>query len=232
MSQIKLGMEGGLYLGPVGGETEVTNIKDLTLNLETGEYDRTTRGSGGWREIIPSIRSCHLEFELVPYTEEVDLDEWEFDYFTRVLREAYLSGQATQLIALSGKRCSGSEGVAGDFSITGFQVNQPLEGGQTISVTAKLKKLTRWLILEVFQREQAVMTSYGGLWDFAQLATLEVTCSPTNAAPVYFEGDDLSDVPWQPGECHTFHDIDTRDLRWKGTSGDKVIIRSTQWQEI
>jgi hypothetical protein len=31
---------------------EVTNVKDVTLNLEKGEVDVTTRANGGWRATL------------------------------------------------------------------------------------------------------------------------------------------------------------------------------------
>ena len=53
----KLGMEAKLYFDstPLAGTpdtgtwTELTNAKDVTLNLETGEADITTRANNGWR---------------------------------------------------------------------------------------------------------------------------------------------------------------------------------------
>ncbi|GAB4138374.1 MAG: hypothetical protein Tsb009_06550 [Planctomycetaceae bacterium] len=53
---IKLGMEAKLYrnTGTYALPTwvEMINVKDLTLNLEAGEADVTTRGNAGWRATI------------------------------------------------------------------------------------------------------------------------------------------------------------------------------------
>ena len=48
---IVLGLNAKLLRGAAGstGSTEVKNVKDLTLNLESGEADVTTRATGGWR---------------------------------------------------------------------------------------------------------------------------------------------------------------------------------------
>ena len=48
---IVLGLDAILMRGPAGstGSTEVKNVKDLTLNLESGEADVTTRATKGWR---------------------------------------------------------------------------------------------------------------------------------------------------------------------------------------
>ena len=49
---IKLGLDAKLYRNTSVYATptwdEITNIRDLTLNLEAGEADVTTRGNNGW----------------------------------------------------------------------------------------------------------------------------------------------------------------------------------------
>ena len=49
---IVLGLDAVLYRGPAGQKaaTEVTNVKDLTINLESGEAGVTTRAPEGWTE--------------------------------------------------------------------------------------------------------------------------------------------------------------------------------------
>ena len=39
----------------------------------------------------------------------------------------------------------GAQGPLGDFSITNFSRNEPLEEGVTVSVTAKLAKFEEWV---------------------------------------------------------------------------------------
>ena len=59
----RLGMDAKLYRnsGSFGSPiwTEVTNVKDLTLNLEKGEADVTTRANGGWRATVGTLGSRH-----------------------------------------------------------------------------------------------------------------------------------------------------------------------------
>ena len=64
---IKLGMEAKLYrnTGTYAAPTWVgmINVKDLTLNLEAGEADVTTRGNAGWRATIAALKDGSIEFE-------------------------------------------------------------------------------------------------------------------------------------------------------------------------
>jgi hypothetical protein len=64
---IKLGMEAKLYYGAAGmtATTELTNVKDVTLNLESGEADVTTRGNSGWRATVGTLKTGSVEFEMI-----------------------------------------------------------------------------------------------------------------------------------------------------------------------
>ena len=63
---IVLGLDAILMRGPAGttGSTEVKNVKDLTLNLESGEADVTTRATKGWRASVATLKEASLEFNI------------------------------------------------------------------------------------------------------------------------------------------------------------------------
>ncbi len=63
---IRLGMQAKLYHGAAGASatSELTNVKDVTLNLETGESDVTTRASNGWRATIATLKNGSVEFTM------------------------------------------------------------------------------------------------------------------------------------------------------------------------
>ena len=67
---IKLGMEAKL-LFKVGGQagggawTALGNTRDVTLNLEAGEADVTTRANAGWRATVATLKEASVEFEMV-----------------------------------------------------------------------------------------------------------------------------------------------------------------------
>lgn len=67
---IKLGMEAKIYYkaggqGGGGSWTELTNVRDVTLSLETGEADVTTRANAGWRATVATLKEASVEFEMV-----------------------------------------------------------------------------------------------------------------------------------------------------------------------
>ncbi|HPD31731.1 MAG TPA: phage tail tube protein [Phycisphaerae bacterium] len=130
---IKLGMEAKLYYGPAGStaNTELNNVKDVTLNLETGEADVTTRGNQGWRATVATLKSGTVEFEMIWDTGNAG--------FTAI-KNAYFNNTSIALAILDGPN---GEGLDADFSITNFSRNEPLEEAITVSVTAKPTYSTR-----------------------------------------------------------------------------------------
>ena len=66
---IKLGMEAALKYktgGPGGGCVDGTRQhRDVTLNLEAGEADVTTRANSGWRATVATLKEASVEFEMV-----------------------------------------------------------------------------------------------------------------------------------------------------------------------
>ena len=136
-----LGMNAKIYQGASGGAlatlTEMGNVRDVTLNLEAGEADVTTRGNQGWRATAPTLRECTAEFEMLWKPGDAGFDAIKTAYLTSgTLRLAVLTGEST---------ASGTEGPLGDFSITNFTRSEPLEEGVTVSVTAKLAVFAEWV---------------------------------------------------------------------------------------
>lgn len=130
---IKLGMEAKLYYGAAGStaSTELTNVKDVTLNLESGEADVTTRANAGWRATVGTLKTGSVEFEMI----------WDSDDagFTAI-KDAYFNNEPIALAILDE---AGGEGLDADFSITNFSRKEALEQAITVSVTAKPTYSTR-----------------------------------------------------------------------------------------
>lgn len=129
---VVLGLDAKLLRGTAGatGTTEVKNVKDLTLNLESGEADVTTRATKGWRATVATLKDASLEFGILYDTEDEDF---------KAFSDAYFNNTPLALFVTDG----GGNGLDADFSITGFSVEQPLEEALSVSVTAKPTASTR-----------------------------------------------------------------------------------------
>ncbi len=130
---IKLGMEAKLYRndGTYASPTwvEVLNLKDLTLNLEAGEADVTTRGNAGWRATIASLKDGSIEFDMLWDTADAN--------FTAI-RSAFFAGTDVEFAVMDGDVAgSGSQGLRATMAITSFSRNEALEEAISVSVTCK-----------------------------------------------------------------------------------------------
>ncbi|MEX2670926.1 MAG: phage tail tube protein [Phycisphaeraceae bacterium] len=142
----KLGMEGRLYFSSTlldestqpGTLTwdEQANVRDVTINLETGEADVTTRANNGWRATRATLKDGSIEFEMV----------WDSDDpgFTAV-KDAWLSSGEIAIAAMDGDIGeAGNQGLASNFTVTNFSRSEPLEEAITVSVTLKPSSFTQW----------------------------------------------------------------------------------------
>ena len=125
---IKLGLDAKLFRGTAGtqGNIEVTNVKDVSLSLESGEADVTTRKAKGWKLSVATLKEASLEITILYDTEDEDFIAF---------KEAYFSNTPLSLFVTDGDTTA--HGLDADFSVTGFTVDQPLEEAVTVKVTAK-----------------------------------------------------------------------------------------------
>ena len=131
---IVLGLDAKLFRGTAGSRatTEVTNVKDLTLNLESGEADVTTRATRGWKASVATLKEASLEFSILYDPSDADFAAFQTAYFSNTPLALFVSdGQDT------------AHGLDADFSITAFSMEQPLEEAISVSVTAKPTASTR-----------------------------------------------------------------------------------------
>ena len=145
MADFLLGMNAKIYQGAAAADpatlspatlTEMGNVKDVTLSLEAGEADITTRANSGWRATAPTLRECSCEFEMV----------WKpGDAGFEAIKTAFLSAGTVALAVLTGAHDeTGAEGPVGNWSITNFSRSEALEEAVTVSVTAKLAAFGQW----------------------------------------------------------------------------------------
>ena len=144
-----LGMKAAIYFGEAVPPDEAVNLDpalmtvmgnatDVTLNMEAGEADITTRANNGWRATAPTLRECSVEFEMVWKPGDPGFD---------AIKTAFLTSSEVALAVLSEKYDvdnSTGEGPVGNFTITNFSRSEPLEEAIKANVTAKLAAFGRW----------------------------------------------------------------------------------------
>lgn len=130
---VKLGLDCKLYRNTGDYATpswnEVNSVKDVTLNLEAGEADVTSRANNAWRASVATLKDASIEFELV-------WDSADDDF--AAIRDAFLSNGSLEFAAMDGDiLVSGSQGLRATCMIATFSRNEPLEEAVMVSVTIK-----------------------------------------------------------------------------------------------
>lgn len=127
-----LGLNCVLYRGEAGqtASTEMTNVKDVEMNLTTGEADITTRAANGWRAYAATLKEASLTFQMNYESDDVDL---------KAIQTAFMNNSAIAFLVGDDK----GNGLDADFVITEFNIPQPLEEAVTVSVTARPTLSTR-----------------------------------------------------------------------------------------
>lgn len=125
-----IGYEGKLYYkvgGIAGGGswTELTNVRDVTINSEDTEVDVTTRASGGHRAVVQGLRTYTIEFEMVWDTSDTGFN---------ALRDAFLNRTA---IGIKAFELAAGQGPQFDGVVLTMTRNEPLDDVDTASITVK-----------------------------------------------------------------------------------------------
>jgi hypothetical protein len=145
---VLLGMNAKLYLGDAVMQaasasevlattwTECSNATDVTLNLETGQADITTRGNNGWRATMATLKDGSIEFQM-----NWDPDDANFS----AVQTAWTNSAAIAVLALDqANTVVGTQGLAGNFVVTNFTRTEPLEEAIKASVTLKPSSHNFW----------------------------------------------------------------------------------------
>jgi len=112
---------GGVSSG--GSWTPLTNVKDVTLNLESDTADTTTRANSGWKSTVATLKDGTVEFDMIWRTTDAG--------FTAI-KDAYFNGSAIGIQVLDG---TDGEGLEADFVVTKFTRNEQLAEALMVSVS-------------------------------------------------------------------------------------------------
>lgn len=128
-----MGLDAKIYYDEsgVGGSswTELTNVKDVTLNLDRTEVDVTTRANDGWKASETPLKEASVEFQMIYDTSDAG--------FTAMM-DAYLNNTLIGIAACDGNvATSGTQGLHADMKVMNIGQQQELENVIMVSVTLK-----------------------------------------------------------------------------------------------
>lgn len=104
-------------------------VKDVTINIESGDADVSTRGNNGWKANLQTLNDASVEISMV-------YDPADADYIA--LLGAFLKKTSIALALLDAdKATSGTQGLWADFMVTSIKKGEPLEEAQMVDITVK-----------------------------------------------------------------------------------------------
>ena len=119
-------------------------IRDVTLNLEKGEADVTTRGANGWRQRIGTLKDASLDVELVWEQGDADFE---------AIRDSFLNNSLLDLAVMDGAIDeAGSQGLRSEMEVFSFNRAEPLDGAVMANASIKPAFSTNapsWLVVSV-----------------------------------------------------------------------------------
>ena len=138
---VTFGLDGKLYYQSTGTREAwpgsgaapnlvvIDNCRDLTMSLETDEWDATTRAAAGWEVIATKLTKATIEFEMLWKTSDAAF---------AAVKNAFMNGTTLALAVLDGvEDTAGVEGLWADFHVTKFGRNEPLREGMVVPVTLR-----------------------------------------------------------------------------------------------
>ncbi len=131
---VKLGIDAKLYYcaAGIGGTptwSELTNVKNVTLSLQKGEADVTTRANNGWKATAATLKEGTIEFEMVWDTADAG--------FTAI-KTAFFNNTLIGIAAMDGPiATNGSQGLWADCHVIDFSREKTLEDAISVKVTVK-----------------------------------------------------------------------------------------------
>ncbi len=120
--------------------TEVSNIEDLTINMQKDVVEFNTRANGGWKTRVGTLKDATVSFTMVWKPSDAA--------FTK-FRTAYLTDAEVPFWALDGDKVTeGSQGIAGNFNVSNFTRTEPV--GDVVKAEVELvpSSYTHWYPLE------------------------------------------------------------------------------------
>lgn len=130
---IVLGLDAKLYhnTGTYGTPTwdEVTNCRNVTLNLEKSDADVTTRGGSGWRQTVTTLKDGTVDFNMIWDTSDTDFIAF---------RDAWLNNTQIDCWVLDGdSTTTGNQGLRAEFEVANFTRNEELEDALNVDVSLR-----------------------------------------------------------------------------------------------
>lgn len=129
-TQIRLGATAKVYRNTASYSSptwvEIDIVRDVTLNVENGEWDASYRGSGGWSIFVATLKKAEVDIDALHQPLDAGYIAMRtacMAYPPSVVDMAIFNGDLTTTGA-------GMEGLRAPMAVMSKEATQPLEEGQ------------------------------------------------------------------------------------------------------
>lgn len=122
----------------LGTATEITNIKDLKINLATDKADVSTRGNNGWKQTAATLKDGTVTFSMVWKPADTN--------FTAILTAWQNSAEIAFFALDELKATTGAQGAAGNFTVTNFSRTENLADAIMVDVELSPSSFNNWVV--------------------------------------------------------------------------------------
>jgi len=125
-NEAKLYRNAGTY--DVPDWDEVSNVRDLTLGVEKGSTDASTRGAT-WRQYLTTLKDAAIDWQMLWDTDDADFSAFQ---------DAFFNDSQVEIAIMDGDiDTAGSEGLRLTVDVMSFSRNEPLENSLSVDVSVK-----------------------------------------------------------------------------------------------
>ncbi len=125
----QLGLKCVLHYKPAGSYVAITNVRDVTLNLEKGEADVSTRNGNGWKQTLDGLKDASVSWDMIWDTTDAAMN---------ALATAFFNNTAVLMAVMDGPYATtGSQGLVASMTVKKFERKEPLTEATMVSVEVK-----------------------------------------------------------------------------------------------
>lgn len=141
MGSIGLGATAKLYYSVGGFWVEISNCRDLNLDIDSGNPDVTPRENEGWKGTTYGWTDASVDFEMV----------WDTNDAAMIaIREAWMNDTEIEMAVMDDIITAlGTEGLHASFVVNKFKRKEPLAEAIMVEVSLKpgLDKVPEWMVI-------------------------------------------------------------------------------------
>lgn len=118
--------------------TELTQVRDVTLNLTKATADVSTRGNNGWRATAATLKEASVDFEIVAKAGDAGVE---------AIRNAFMNNTEIPLVFVDDAiAIEDAEGPAGNWEVSQFNRTEALEDAVKYQVTVTFSSFQQWYV--------------------------------------------------------------------------------------